>query len=388
MGSGRTFAGFSRPDGSVGTRNHLLVLSVTGLTMSAARRIGQILPGVRVIAPPYGSGIIGEDEVLRQRLFQGFACHPNVGAVLLLGAKPPEVQKFAACIKSTRKPMESLILDDCGNDTLTLTEHGVRAAAHLMRGLSRASRKPTSLSALFVACECGRSDPSSGLVSNPLTGMIADAVVDAGGRAVIGETMEWFGAEHVLEPRAATPAVAEAIRVAVRRRIQRAVDNGMDLIGNNPGPTNISAGLSTLEEKSLGAVAKAGSRVIQGVLDHGEAPPGRGLWLMDQPWYAPESLSAMTAAGAQITLFTTGPGNGFASLLSPTIKISANPETCARLPEQIDFDTSAVFLGKTTLEEAAKALLDLVVEVSSGMLTFGEIMGEGEEVQSRMGASL
>ena len=284
--------------------------------------------------------------------------------------------------------MEFLTLDDYGNDTLSLSIQGVRKAALMMRDLSSANRKKTSLSELFVACECGRSDPSSGLVSNPLAGTIVDAVVDAGGRAVVGETMEWFGAEEILESRAATPAVARAIRDAVQRRIRRAVETGMDLVGNNPGPTNISAGLSTLEEKALGAAAKTGSRTIQGVLDHGEKPPGRGLWLMDQPWYAPESLSGMTAAGAQVTLFTTGPGNGFASLLSPTIKISANPETCARLPEQIDFDASGVFLGRTTPEDTAKTLLDFFVEVASGMATFGEILGEGEEVQSRIGASL
>jgi altronate dehydratase large subunit len=146
--------------------------------------------------------------------------------------------------------------------------------------------------------------------------------------------------------------------------------------------------LTTLEEKALGAVAKTGSRMIQGVLDHAEMPTGQGLWLMDQPWYAPESLSGMTAAGAQIVLFTTGPGNGFTSLLSPTIKISANPKTCARLPEQIDFDASNVFSGKFTPEEAAEALLMLLIEVASGKATFGEILGEGEEVQSRLGASL
>lgn len=239
-----------------------------------------------------------------------------------------------------------------------------------------------------MACECGRSDPSSGLVSNPLAGRIVDTVVDAGGRAVVGETMEWFGAEHILESRTSDPAVAEAIRAAVKRRIRQAVESGMDLVGNNPGPTNVAAGLTTLEEKALGAVAKTGSRTIQGILEHAEAPRGRGLYLMDQPWYAPESLSGMTAAGAQIALFTTGPGNGFTSLLSPTIKISANPETCARLTQQIDFDASDVFTGRTALDDTAETLLDFIVEVASGTLTFGEILGEGEEVQSRLGESL
>lgn len=388
MNKARTFTGFTRSDGSVGTRNHLLVLSVTGLTGSAARRIGLMLPDAKIIAPPYGSGIVGEDAVLRERLLLGFACHPNVGAILLLGAKAPEVEAFAGRIKERGKTIEVLILDEVGNDTLTLTDQGVRIAAHMIRELSRARRQIAPLSSLFVSAECGRSDPSSGIASNPLAGAIVDAVVDAGGRAVVGETMEWFGAEQLLEPRAATPEVAAAIREAVRRRVRRAAETGMDLVGNNPGPTNVAAGLSTLEEKALGAIAKAGSRTINGVLDHGEAPPGAGLWLMDQPWYAPESLSAMTAAGAQITLFTTGPGNGFVSLLAPTIKISANPETCGRLREQIDFDASAILLGRSALEDVTESLLDFVIEVASGTRTLGEILGEGEEVQSRIGASL
>ena len=383
-----SFAGFPRLDDSVGVRNYFLILSLTGLTSSAARRIGQVLQGAKIITPPYGSGITGEDALLRERLLLGFACHPNVGAVLLLGAKPPEVEAFAARIERTGKPIEFLTLDDCDNDTLTLTTRGIRTGAHLMRKVSSETRTPVSLSALFIACECGRSDPSSGLVSNPLVGRIVDTVVDAGGRAVIGETMEWFGAEHILELRAADASVAKTIRSAVKHRVKQAVDSGMDLLGNNPGPTNIEAGLTTLEEKALGAIAKTGSRTIQGVLDHAEQPPNKGLWLMDQPWYAPESLSGMTAAGAQITLFTTGPGNGFTSLLSPTIKVSANPKTCIRLPEQVDFDASNVFAGNTSPDDAVVSLLNLVVEVASGKATFGEILGEGEEVQSRLGRSL
>ena len=382
------FLGYARPDGSVGVRNHLLILSITGLTGPAARRIGRSVPGARVFAMPFGSGLIGEDYAVHRRGLVGLGRHPNVGAVLVIGGHPPQVAEFAAAIKETGKPVAALTLDECGHDGLTLADRGIRAAARLARDLSRQRRTEAPLSALFVAGECGRSDPSSGLVSNPLVGGVLDAVVDAGGRAVIGETMEWFGTVHLLRPRAATPAVADAIEAAVRRREDAAINAGIDLLGENPAPTNIEAGLSTLEEKALGTIAKGGTRTIQGVLGIAEPPPGAGLWLMDAPAYAPESLTGMVAAGAQLVLFTTGAGNSFVNSIAPTIKISANPDTVARLDAQIDFDAAAVFEGRRPLADTVADLLDLTLEVASGTRTFGEVLDEGEEVISRMGAAL
>lgn len=382
------FTGYRRADGRVGVRNDLLVLSTTGLTGAAARRIGRVLGAAKVVAPPYGSGVVGEDGALRDRLLLGFAMHPNVGAVILLSGKPPEAEAYRDAIAATGKPVELLILDEHGHDTLAITDRGVRMGARLLRDLSQMPRTPAGLDDLFIAAECGRSDPSSGLAANPLVGRIADRVAAAGGRFVAGETMEWFGAEHLLEARAATPAVAAELREAVGRRMARAAEAGIDLIGNNPGPTNIAGGLSTLEEKSLGAVLKTGTGPIAGLIGHGEAPPGPGLWLMDQPFYAPESVSGFTASGAQMVLFTTGPGNSYASLLAPTLKLSANAETVRRLPEQIDVDASAVIDGRASLDEAADALMARILATASGALTFGEILGEGEEVLSRSGASL
>ena len=166
------------------------------------------------------------------------------------------------------------------------------------------------------------------------------------------------------------------------------MDAGVDLLGHNPGPTNIAAGLSTIEEKSLGNIAKSGSRPIQSVLAYAQAPHTPGLHLMDAPAYAPESLTGFTAAGAQVMLFTTGVGNSFTSLLAPTLKVSANPETCARLDGQLDFEAAEVFLGREPIEAAADRLFRTLLDIASGTATWGEILGEGEEVVSRFGAAL
>ena len=386
--TGLSFDGFRRPDGTVGVRNHVLILSVTGLTGPTARRIGRAVPGARVVTTPYGSGLVGDDAALQRRALTAFGAHPNVGAVLVIGASPPLVDEVVASIAPTGKPVEALILDDCDHDALTLTERGTRIAARMMREASRARRVPVPLAELFLGMECGRSDPSSGLVANPLVGAVVDALIDAGGRAVFGETIEWLGAEHLLTARAANPEVARAIEAAVLRRERTAIDAGLDLLGNNPGPTNIAAGLTTIEEKSLGAIAKGGRSPIRGVVGIADPLPGPGLYLMDAPAYAPESVGGLVASGAQLVLFTTGVGNSFVSGLAPTIKISGNPVATRRLREQLDFDASDVFARRASLADAAARLQALVLEVASGTLTWGEILDEGEDVVSRLGPAL
>jgi altronate dehydratase large subunit len=383
-----TFEGYRRPDGSVGVRNHVLVLSVTGLTGPTARRIGRCVPGARVITTPYGSGLLGDDARLQERAFTAFGRHPNVAAVVVVGATPPLVERIAQEIATTGRPVEALIFDECEHDALTMTERGTRVVARMMRDASRLRRTRADFGELFLGMECGRSDPTSGLVSNPLVGTVVDALVAAGGRAVFGETMEWLGAEHLLTARAENADVARAIEQAVLRRERTAVEAGIDLLGNNPGPTNIAAGLSTIEEKSLGAIAKGGRASIRGVIGIADPVPGPGLYLMDAPAYAPESVGGLVASGAQVVLFTTGVGNSFVSGIAPTIKICANPVATRRLGEQLDFDASDVFERRCTLEEAAQRLQALTLDVASGMLTWGEILDEGEDVVSRLGAAL
>jgi altronate dehydratase large subunit len=383
-----TFDGYLRPDGRVGVRNHVLILSVTGLTGPTARRIGRVVGGTKVIATPYGSGLMGEDAIVQSRALIAFGRHPNVAATLVIGGSPPQVERIVAAIAEAGKPVERLILDECDHDAVTLTERGIRIAARFVREASLQRRQAFGMGRLFLALECGRSDPSSGIVANPLVGRVVDGVIAAGGRAVFGETIEWLGAEHLLAERAASVDVADAIRAAVQRREKLAIDAGMDLLGNNPGPTNIAAGLSTIEEKSLGGIAKGGSSMIRGLVGIAEAPPAPGLYLMDAPAYAPESLTGLVAAGAQLALFTTGVGNSFVSGLAPTLKISANPIATAKLREQLDFDASDVFASRASLDDAAARLTAHMADVASGALTWGEILDEGEEVVSRFGPAL
>ena len=383
-----TFHGFARAHGAAGVRNHLLVLSIAGLTGPAARRVAQALPGARLVTMPFGGGLIGADQALHMRTLAGLGLNANVGAVLLIGSDLPKIGTLGQTIRASGKPVESVCLDDCGHDILTLSDRAIRAGARLLRDLSRQRRIATPLADLFIGLECGRSDPSSGMVANPLIGKLTDMLIAQGGSAVFGETLEWLGAEHLLAQRAATPAIGDALVQAVLRREQLAASQGVDLLGNNPGPTNIAAGLSTIEEKSLGAIAKSGSAPISGVLPYGERPSVPGLYAMDAPAYSPESLTGFVAAGTQLLLFSTGVGNSYVSALAPTVKLSANPVAAQTLHEQLDFDASAVFLGTQSIEAAARELLAVLIDVASGTLTWGEVLGEGDEAVSRLGEAL
>ena len=382
------FLGCVRPDGQVGVRNHLLVLSATGLTGPTGRRISQALPGAVFVAMPYDGGLLGEDRDAQIRTLVGFGVNPNVGAVLMIGGNPPKLDHLAKEMSKSGKPIDSISMDECDHDAITLTERSIRVGAKLLLKISKQRRVSCPLSKIFLGLECGRSDPSSGLVSNPMLGLIADRIVDEGGKAVFGETTEWLGAEHLLAKRGATPTVEQAILDAVLDNENRAIEAGLDLTGENPGPTNIAGGLSTIEEKSLGNIAKSGSRPIQSVLKYAEAPATPGLHAMHAATYAPESVSGFTASGANLILFTTGQGNSFVNLISPTIKISANPDTEARIKEQLDFTCPDVFSGEVSLEDAAPRFLELIIDVASGTKTWGEVLGEGEEVVSRFGGSL
>jgi altronate dehydratase large subunit len=382
------FLGYVRPDGQVGVRNYLLVLSATGLTGPTGRRISQALPGAVFVAMPYDGGLLGEDRDAQIRTLVGFGVNPNVGAVLMIGGNPPKLDHLAKEMSKSGKPIDSISMDECDHDAITLTERSIRVGAKLLLKISKQRRVSCPLSKIFLGLECGRSDPSSGLVSNPMLGLIADRIVDEGGKAVFGETTEWLGAEHLLAKRGATPTVEQAILDAVLDNENRAIEAGLDLTGENPGPTNIAGGLSTIEEKSLGNIAKSGSRPIQSVLKYAEAPATPGLHAMHAATYAPESVSGFTASGANLILFTTGQGNSFVNLISPTIKISANPDTEARIKEQLDFTCPDVFSGEVSLEDAAPRFLELIIDVASGTKTWGEVLGEGEEVVSRFGGSL
>ena len=382
------FLGFQRKDGSIGIRNKLLIISITGLTGPTSRKISNLLQDTLFVDNPYGGGIIGEDKIRQDNAIIGFAKNPNVGAVLIISADPPKGESIISRLENSSKPIELITLDECNHDAIKLLELGLRKGASLIRKISKIKREKVSVSNLSIGLECGRSDPSSGLVANPIMGLIADRLIDFGGSAVIGETIEWLGAEHLLEKRARSDNVKSKISKAVEFQRQFSETKGINLLGNNPGHQNIEAGLSTIEEKSLGNITKSGSKRIEDVLQWGEKIDKKGMFLMHAPSYAPESLSGFSAAGCQMILFSTGVGNSFTNHISPSIKFSANPETCEQLNNQLDFKCADVFLGKKTFEDASNNFWNFMIDVCSGALTWGEIFNDSSEVFSRIDRSL
>lgn len=387
-GQSATFMGYLRADGSVGVRNHVLVLSVLGLVNRVAARIADAVRGTLLVHTPYGRGQYGADRALHRAMLAGLCRNPNVAAVLIVGADRRTADEIAGMAASSGKPVRVVALDDTHEDSLAASAAGIRAAGELVHAASRLVRTMQPASRLFLGLECGHSDATSGLVANPVAGNCADRLVDAGGTAVVGETVEWLGAEHILARRAATPAVGEAIVAAVLRREAEVAASGHSLTGNNPGNENIRGGISSIEEKSLGAIAKTGTRQIQGLLKVAERPSGPGLYLMDGPSFSPESLTGFAASGAQLMLFTTGAGNGFCSAIAPTVKISGRPQTAAILPDQIDFDASAAFLGLSDIAPLGERLFETVLAVASGAATWGEVHGEGGESFVRISGSM
>ena len=382
------FKGYKRKDGSVGIRNKLLIISITGLTGPASRKISSFLQGSLFIDNPYGGGIIGEDNIRQENAIIGFCNNPNVGAVLIISADPPKGNFIKSKLMKSKKPFVLLTLDECNHDGIKLFEKGLRAGAKLMKDISNNRREKVSLKNLIIGLECGRSDPSSGIIANPIMGLISDKLVNIGGSVILGETIEWLGAEHLLIKKAVSKTIKEKIMNSLNSQVNFAKSKNIDLLGNNPGFQNIEAGLSTIEEKSLGNVAKAGSSKIQDLISWGEQPKKRGLNLMHAPSYAPESLSGFSSAGCQLVLFSTGVGNSFNNHIAPSIKFSANPDACKKLSEQLDFKCSDVFHEKTSLENSSKDLWKLIKDVCSGSLTWGEVLNESSEVFSRIDRSL
>lgn len=378
---------YRRPSGAVGVRNYVLVLGINGLAVRVAERIARV-PGTICVASGNGRGQIEPDLSLHLEQLIGLACNPNVAAVLVVGVDASTTDFVVDRIAASGTRVQGVSFTEAQEDILTVQEIGVRRLVQLVRTASRCRRESGDLSELFVGVECGHSDATSGIASNRVIGAAVDALVDLGATVVVGETVEWLGAEHLLAKRARDKMIGEAIIAAVKGREDLAATSGKSLTGNNPGEENIRGGLTTIEEKSLGAVVKSGSRPIDGVVGLTERPRAKGLYLMDGPAFSPESITGFNAIGTQIVLFSTGPGNSFASAIAPTIKVTAQRETSRRLREQIDFDASDVFANTESVGAAAQRLIRTIVDIAEGTLTWGEVVGEGFELPTRIRGSL
>lgn len=383
------FWGYRRPQGPPGGRNHLAIVSGMDNSNPIVRRIGALARGATPVNTSFGRALMGEDEAQHWRVMGHTAAHPNVGAAIVVSLEPRSADAIAeaAARASPWMPIESVNIQQTGG-TLGAASRVVELAAGLSRHIASARRVRCELGELTIGAECGGSDATSGVISNPVTGMVADRVVEAGGSVIFSETLEIVGAEHLLARRAADRKTARRIVASAKRAVDYAESLGVDFIGSNPAPDNIRGGLSSIEEKSLGAVKKAGRHPIVEVVGVGERPSKRGVIFADAPCAGVENLTSLAASGAQAILFSTGIGNPIGHPISPTIKVTGNPRTARTMAENIDVDVSGVMEGAMRVSEARDLLEKELIDVMSGKLTSSEILGETELTVSRAALSL
>jgi len=376
------FWGYRRPDGAVGIRNRVAVLAVMDNVNGIVRHLAQLVRGTLPLPVWYGRGQFGADDALFRRTQVGLAGNPNIASALVISLEKVSAEKVAAAIAETGKPVEHISVQDIGG-TVEALAAGIRKLVPLVEAASAERPEFAPLSELVLGVECGGTDTTSGIAANPALGFVADRVVDAGGTVYLSETSEWMGAEQVLAKRARNEAVSAEIWAAVRRIEESAVSRGVDIRGANPVPDNIRGGITTIEEKSLGAIIKGGTRDIQGVLGYAARAGGKGLYLMDTAAPAAESMTGLAAGGAQMILFSTGQMNIMGNPIAPTVKVTGNPRTAERLRDNVDADVSPMLDGES-LEEAGGRLLQIALSVASGRFTKAEILGDEEIAISRI----
>lgn len=379
----RTWSGYLRKDGRKGIRNLILVLYTVECASFVAHAVGKDEDDVHVIGFP---GCY--DNAYAIRLMISLATHPNVGACLAigLGCEYTQPSKLADIAATSGRPSDWFYIQEQGG-TRKSVARGKAALASLRADLLRNTiTAPMSWADLTVGAECGGSDGTSGLAGNPVVGAFYDFLADRGGTAVFEETVEMIGLREILLSRAATPEAARQLNEAY----SKAEDYSKAVRQYSVSPGNFAGGLSTIEEKSMGAFAKSGSRSIQGVLRVAQHAPGPGLWLLDsvpdthfmQFGYTnpndTEGIMDLIATGAQIVLFVTGRGSVIGSPIAPLIKVTGNSQTFERMKEDMDFDAGAILTGQKTLIEAASELIELVGNVASGMRSKPEALGHRE----------
>jgi altronate dehydratase large subunit len=373
------FNGYLRPDGKIGIRNYLAIIPTSVCSATVAFNIASHIPQAIALPNQHGCCQLGGDHEQTVNTLIGLGKNPNVAAVLVvgLGCEGVPIRKVAEEIASTGKTVDTLIIQECGG-TLKTTTLGIQKASKMARDISLISAQEFPISELCLGVECGGSDFTSGLASNPAVGVASDLLVAAGGTSMLSETTEFIGAEHILAKRAKTPELAKKILDLIQDCEERAKMLNVDIRGGQPTPGNIQGGISSIEEKSLGCIYKAGLSPISGVLAYGETPKEKGLYIMDTPGQDVESITGMVAGGATIIVFTTGRGTPTGSPLAPVIKITANPETYEKMSDNIDIDASSIILGEKTINQVGQEILEEIVAVANGKLTKAESLGHRE----------
>lgn len=374
--------GFLRPDGRKGIRNIVLVVYTVECASFVAQGIAHGEDNTHVVGFP---GCY--DNAYAIRILLALARHPNVGAVLVvgLGCEYTQPHRIAEVVRETGRPAESYFIQENGGTTSSI-DKGKDIVRRFQAEIANTPRVPMTLADLTIGAECGGSDSTSGLAGNPVVGRLYDHLVDAGGTAIFEEVVELIGLKETLQERAATPEVAGVLDDTY----EKAMDYCQSVRQWSAAPGNFAGGLSTIEEKSLGAFAKSGSRPIQGVIRVSEPPPSPGVWLLDsvpddhfmQFGYTnpndSEGIIDLISTGAQIILFITGRGSVIGSPVAPLIKVTGNSRTYAKLPEDMDFDAGRILTGEQSLDESAMELLELVVQIAKGKPSKPEALGHRE----------
>jgi len=367
-----SFLGYVRPNGAVGTRNYVGIVSTVVCANDIATWIANQVPGCATFTHEQGCGNSESDTMVVHRTLAALGSNPNLGAVLLvsLGGEGP-IDHIQQEIAKTGKQVEKVVVHKLGGVNNTFAE-GMRLARLMAMDISKVRRQEVDDSNLVLGAKCGCSDTTSGLASNPTLGAACDTLGEHGGTCVFGETTEITGAEHVLALRAASPEVREKL-INIVTRLEKKMDTNIP--GANIAQANIAGGLTTLEEKSLGAIIKAGTSTLQGVLELGERPSGKGLYVVDTAGQAPRAITGLAAAGATVMMFSTGKGAPWGFPFVPMIKVTGNPTTCGCLSDLMDFCMDPA--GEETREERGARLYREILDVASGKMTKAESLKIG-----------
>jgi altronate dehydratase large subunit len=370
------FEGYRRSDGSVGTRNYVGVLSAVVCVNEVVEGIVRQVQGTARFTHHQGCCQTALDIALVNKALIGLGRNPNLHSVILitLGCESTNLAGVIEGIRASGKRVEHLIVQETGGAART-TAQGILLAQTMVQDASLQRRETFPVSQLVMGMKCGSSDTISGLVPNPAIGVVSDLLVAAGGVSILGEVTEFIGAEHILVRHAANEAVGNGILAVVQRMERRAMAVGEDMRGGQSTGGNIKGGITTIEEKSLGAIAKAGTAPIQAVYAYGERPTTKGLVVMDSPGREPEILTGLAAAGANVIVFATGRGAPQGFPFVPVLKITGSRTAIEKMSDHIDMDLSAVIDGADTIPDAGLRIFRELGRVASGAKTKAEICG-------------
>ena len=375
--SGMKFWGYRRAEGRPGIRNHVLILPSCACGSESSRTVASQVRGAVNIVFNTGCSDVAANTEMSQKVLTGFACNPNVYGVVIIGLGCETVghAKLREKIqKMTSKPVVSFGIQEEGG-TLKTIEKAVRAAREMAAEAGMQQKELFDISELFMGIECGGSDATSGIASNPAVGELSDLLVDLGATSMMSESIEWIGGEHVVAKRAASPKIHNEIIEVCRAYEEHLKAAGQDCRAGQPTPGNKAGGLSTLDEKSLGCIRKGGTRPIVEVLEQGARPTKHGAVVMDTAGYDISSVTSMVAGGCQVVVFTTGRGTPTGNAIVPVLKVTANERTYQCMEDNMDVDLSPIVRGEKTYQEMGRELLHAVHEVANGRLTKAEAYG-------------